>query len=60
VAIIKPKKPNSSNRKIVKLRLSTGQRIRASIPGQGHDLQAYSHVLVRGGRVRDLPGCILN
>lgn len=51
-----PKKPNSAVRKVVKLKLSTTQTILASIPGQGHNLQEYSVVLVRGGRVRDLPG----
>jgi small subunit ribosomal protein S12 len=51
-----PKKPNSSVRKICKVRLSTGKKIRAAIPGQGHALQQYSTVLVRGGRCRDIPG----
>jgi len=51
-----PKKPNSATRKIAKVRLSTGQRALTYIPGQGHTLQEYSVVLVRGGRVKDLPG----
>lgn len=56
VRITKPKKPNSAQRKTARLRLSTGQQITAYIPGQGHNLQQYSVVLIRGGRVRDLPG----
>ena len=52
----KPKKPNSAIRKIAKLRLVNGRYIIAYIPGQGHNLQKFSVVLVRGGRVRDLPG----
>jgi small subunit ribosomal protein S12 len=51
-----PKKPNSALRKIVKLRLTNGRSIYAYIPGEGHNLQAYSTVIVRGGRVKDLPG----
>jgi len=51
-----PKKPNSAVRKITKVRLSTGRRILAAIPGQGHSLQQHSTVLVRGGRCRDIPG----
>jgi len=51
-----PKKPNSAVRKIAKVRLSTKQKILVNIPGQGHNLQEYSVVLVRGGRVRDMPG----
>ena len=51
-----PKKPNSALRKIVKLRLSTNQVVYAYIPGEGHNLQEYSTVLIRGGRVKDLPG----
>ena len=54
--IKKPKKPNSANRKCVRLRLSTGKEITAYIPGEGHNLQEHSIVLVRGGRVPDLPG----
>ena len=56
VRITKPKKPNSAQRKVARVRLSTGQVITAAIPGQGHNLQQYSVVLIRGGRVRDLPG----
>ncbi|NCQ52429.1 30S ribosomal protein S12 [archaeon] len=51
-----PKKPNSAVRKIAKVKLSTKQNILVNIPGQGHNLQEYSVVLVRGGRVRDMPG----
>jgi len=51
-----PKKPNSALRKIVKLRLSNQKLIYAYIPGEGHSLQAYSLVMIRGGRVKDLPG----
>lgn len=51
-----PKKPNSALRKIVKLRLSNRKLIYAYIPGEGHNLQAYSTVIIRGGRVKDLPG----
>jgi len=53
---MKPKKPNSATRKIAKLKLSTKQKMIAYIPGQGHNLQEHSVVLVRGGRVKDLPG----
>lgn len=51
-----PKKPNSALRKLVKLRLSNNKRIMAYIPGEGHKLQEYSTVIIRGGRVKDLPG----
>jgi small subunit ribosomal protein S12 len=51
-----PKKPNSALRKLAKLRLSNNKRVYAYIPGEGHNLQAYSTVLIRGGRVKDLPG----
>lgn len=51
-----PKKPNSALRKIVKLRLTNNKMIYAYIPGEGHNLQSYSTVIVRGGRVKDLPG----
>lgn len=51
-----PKKPNSALRKIVKLKLSNKKKIYAYIPGEGHNLQEYSNVLIRGGRVKDLPG----
>ena len=51
-----PKKPNSALRKVARVRLSTGTEITCYIPGEGHDLQEHSIVLVRGGRVKDLPG----
>ncbi len=51
-----PKKPNSALRKIARVRLSNGMEVTAYIPGEGHQLQEHSVVLVRGGRVRDLPG----
>ena len=51
-----PKKPNSALRKIARVRLSNGMEVTAYIPGEGHNLQEHSIVLVRGGRVRDLPG----
>ena len=51
-----PKKPNSALRKVARVRLSTGVEITAYIPGVGHNLQEHSIVLVRGGRVKDLPG----
>ena len=51
-----PKKPNSAVRKVARIRLSTGADITAYIPGIGHNLQPHSVVLVRGGRVKDLPG----
>jgi len=51
-----PKKPNSALRKIAKVRLTNGKEVIAYIPGIGHNLQEHSIVLVRGGRVRDLPG----
>ena len=51
-----PKKPNSALRKVARVRLSNGKEITTYIPGEGHDLQEHSVVLVRGGRVRDLPG----
>jgi len=51
-----PKKPNSALRKVAKVRLTNGQEIIAYIPGEGHNLQEHSIVLVRGGRVKDLPG----
>lgn len=51
-----PKKPNSALRKIARIRLTNGREITAYIPGEGHNLQEHSIVLVRGGRVRDLPG----
>ena len=51
-----PKKPNSAMRKIARVRLTNGQEITAYVGGEGHNLQEHSVVLVRGGRVRDLPG----
>ena len=51
-----PKKPNSALRKIARIRLTNGQEVTAYIPGVGHNLQEHSIVLVRGGRVKDLPG----
>jgi len=51
-----PKKPNSALRKIARVRLTNGAELTAYIPGEGHNLQEHSIVLVRGGRVRDLPG----
>ena len=51
-----PKKPNSALRKVARVRLSNGIEVSAYIPGEGHSLQEHSVVLVRGGRVRDLPG----
>jgi len=56
VVIQKPKKPNSAQRKLAKVKLSTGFIIPAYIPGEGHNLQEHGTVLVRGGRVPDLPG----
>nr|YP_009092447.1 ribosomal protein S12 [Gloeochaete wittrockiana]AIM52033.1 ribosomal protein S12 [Gloeochaete wittrockiana] len=56
VYITTPKKPNSAKRKVAKVRLSNGRNIIGYIPGEGHNLQQYSNVLVRGGRVKDLPG----
>ena len=51
-----PKKPNSALRKVAKLKLSNGIKVESYIPGEGHNLQEYSVVLMRGGRVPDLPG----
>jgi small subunit ribosomal protein S12 len=51
-----PKKPNSALRKVARVRLTTGMEVAAYIPGMGHNLQEHSVVLVRGGRVKDLPG----
>jgi small subunit ribosomal protein S12 len=56
VTEMSPKKPNSAQRKIAKVRLCNGKRVIAYIPGEGHNLQEHSVVLVRGGRVKDLPG----
>ena len=51
-----PKKPNSAMRKVARVRLTNGREVNAYIPGEGHNLQEHSIVLVRGGRVKDLPG----
>lgn len=51
-----PKKPNSALRKIARVRLTNGQEVTAYIPGEGHNLQEHSVVVIRGGRVKDLPG----
>jgi small subunit ribosomal protein S12 len=56
VKTMTPKKPNSALRKVARVRLSNGVEVTAYIPGEGHNLQEHSIVLVRGGRVRDLPG----
>jgi small subunit ribosomal protein S12 len=56
VRTMTPKKPNSALRKIARVRLSNGIEVTAYIPGEGHQLQEHSVVLVRGGRVKDLPG----
>jgi len=56
VRTMTPKKPNSALRKIARIRLTNGQEITAYIPGEGHNLQEHSIALVRGGRVKDLPG----
>ncbi|MDP1796125.1 MAG: 30S ribosomal protein S12 [Planctomycetaceae bacterium] len=56
VKTVTPKKPNSALRKVARVRLSNGKEVTAYIPGEGHNLQEHSIVLIRGGRVRDLPG----
>ena len=56
VTTMTPKKPNSAIRKIARVRLSNGTEVTAYIPGEGHNLQEHSIVLIRGGRVKDLPG----
>ncbi len=56
VKTMTPKKPNSALRKIARVRLTNGVEVTAYIPGEGHNLQEHSIVLVRGGRVKDLPG----
>ena len=56
VYTVTPKKPNSALRKVARIRLTSGAEITAYIPGEGHNLQEHSIVLVRGGRVKDLPG----
>ncbi len=56
VTTMTPKKPNSAIRKIARVRLSNGMEVTAYIPGEGHNLQEHSIVMIRGGRVKDLPG----
>jgi small subunit ribosomal protein S12 len=56
VRVMTPKKPNSALRKVARVRLTNGIEVTAYIPGEGHNLQEHSVVLVRGGRVKDLPG----
>lgn len=56
VTTVTPKKPNSALRKVARVRLTNGQEVYAYIPGEGHSLQEHSVVLIRGGRVKDLPG----
>ena len=52
-----PKKPNSAIRKVVKIKLKSGRSVEAYVPGEGHNLQSFAVVLIRGGRTQDLPGC---
>lgn len=56
VYTVSPKKPNSAMRKVARVRLSNGMEVTAYIPGEGHNLQEHSIVMIRGGRVKDLPG----
>ena len=56
VKTMTPKKPNSALRRVARVRLSNGYEVTAYIPGEGHNLQEHSVVLIRGGRVKDLPG----
>ena len=56
VKTVTPKKPNSALRKVARVRLSNGKEVTAYIPGEGHNLQEHSVVMIRGGRVKDLPG----
>lgn len=56
VMTVTPKKPNSALRKVARVRLTNGIEVTAYIPGEGHNLQEHSVVLIRGGRVKDLPG----
>ncbi|HBS47951.1 TPA: 30S ribosomal protein S12 [Candidatus Dependentiae bacterium] len=56
VYTVTPKKPNSALRKVARVKLTTGREVTAYIPGEGHNLQEHSVVLIRGGRVKDLPG----
>ena len=53
---MKPKKPNSAQRKVARVKLTTGKSVLCYIPGEGHNLQEHSVVLIRGGRAQDLPG----
>ncbi|KKS37312.1 MAG: 30S ribosomal protein S12 [Candidatus Sungbacteria bacterium RIFCSPLOWO2_12_FULL_41_11] len=56
VTTVTPKKPNSALRKVARVRLTNGMEVTAYIPGEGHNLQEHSVVIIRGGRVKDLPG----
>jgi small subunit ribosomal protein S12 len=56
VYIVTPKKPNSAERKVARVKLTNGLEVTAYIPGEGHNLTEHSNVLIRGGRVKDLPG----
>jgi len=56
VFTVTPKKPNSALRKVARVRLTSGREVTAYIPGEGHNLQEHSIVIIRGGRVKDLPG----
>ena len=56
VSTVTPRKPNSALRKVARVRLSNGQEVTAYIPGEGHNLQEHSVVVIRGGKVKDLPG----
>jgi small subunit ribosomal protein S12 len=56
VSTVTPKKPNSALRKVARVRLSNGKEVTAYIPGEGHNLQEHAIILIRGGRVKDLPG----
>ena len=60
VRTMTPKKPNSALRKVARVRLTNGMEVSAYIPGEGHNLQEHSVVLIRGGRVKDLPGVRYN
>lgn len=54
--VVNPKKPNSAKRKVARLRVSTGFFVTASIPGEGHSIMEHTLIMIRGGRVKDLPG----
>lgn len=56
MTVVTPKKPNSALRKVARVRLTNGMEVTAYIPGEGHNLQEHSVVVIRGGRVKDLPG----